>query len=109
MSSASFARLATVTASTKRAALSSGKRGTPTTKIASLNCLPLDPVSAELRQRLQLDTPHEVLQTFVDADLDIIEGDTLTVGGVDYPIRAVEEWSYSGAEYLRLVLENLKR
>lgn len=110
--SKSFSLLATVTASTKRApAIVGGKRGTLVTNIASLKCLPLDPVSAEIRQRLALETPHEVLQTSVDASLDIIEGDILTVDGTDYPIRACEDWYWrpTGETYRRLYLENLKR
>ncbi len=108
----SFAHLATVTASTKRpAAPVSGKTTTPAAKLASLKCTPLDPVDAELSKRLGLDTPHELLQTFVDGGLDIREGDTLTVGSVDYPIRACEDWTWpvGGLAYRRLVVEDLKR
>ncbi len=106
-------RFLTVTASTKRApAVSGGKRGTPAAHLAGVACTPLDPVDAELRQRLQLNTPHELLQSFVDGGLDIREGDWLVVAGEEYPIRDVEEWAWGrglrGA-YLRLVLENLKR
>lgn len=63
-SSPSFSGLATVTASTKRASISSGKRGTPTQNLASVSILPLMPVDPEIRQRLALDTPHELAQTF---------------------------------------------
>jgi len=79
--------------------------------IASLSCTPLDPVDAELRTRLGLDTPHELLQTFVEGGLDIEEGDVLVVGSTEYPIRAVEDWDWrpDGAEYDRLVVEDLKR
>jgi hypothetical protein len=60
-------RLATVTASTKRApAIASGKRGTPAENVTGISCTPLDPVDPDLRQRLVLDTPHELLQTFAD-------------------------------------------
>jgi hypothetical protein len=59
--------LATVTASTKRPpAVSSGKRGSAATQISSLMCTPLDTVSADVALRAGLDTPHNVLQTFVD-------------------------------------------
>jgi hypothetical protein len=62
---ASFNRTATVSASTKRAgAVASGLRGAPTTNLASLKITPLDPVDAELRQRLTLKTPNQVYQTF---------------------------------------------
>lgn len=101
--------MATVTASTMRApAISGGKRGTPTTQVAALKCTPLDPVDPELRQRLALDTPHELLQTCT-AETDIREGDVLTVSGTDYPIRSCAEWSWRGGSYRQLILEVLKR
>ncbi len=62
----SFSRLATKTAATKRSpGVSSGKVGTAVTNLTGLACLPLDPVSAEVERRLALDTPFEILQTFV--------------------------------------------
>lgn len=62
----SFLKMATATASTKRSpAIASGKRGSPSTNLSGLSCLPLDPVQPELARRLALDTPHELLQTFV--------------------------------------------
>jgi hypothetical protein len=77
-----FSRMATKTASTKRPpALSSGKRGVAATKLTSLTCTPLDPVAPEVRQRLALNTPHELLETFVS----------------------------DGSEYKHLILEDLKR
>lgn len=110
MSSASFSRLATATASTQRTpAISGGKRGAPVTQIASLNCTPLDPLDAEIRQRLALETPHELLQTFVDNGLDIAPGDVLVQGAKEYPIRAVEDWVWRSTTYRLLVLEDLKR
>ena len=112
MSSKSFARLASMTASTKRSpALSGGKRGEPIENITSLSCTPLDPVDAEIRQRLALDTPHELLQCFVDGGPDIKEGDILVVSGVEYPIRACGDWYWSPdkADYVALVLEDLKK
>lgn len=68
-STPSFARMATVTASTRRApAISGGKRGDPVTNIASLNCLPLTPISADVQRRLVLETPYQALQTMVEGD-----------------------------------------
>lgn len=111
MAATSFSRLATVTASTKRSPATdgAGKKGLPTTQVSSLICTPLDPVSAEVQQRLQLDTPHELLETFADGDLDILEGDTLVVGSTEYPIRAVAEWTWRSSEFLHLIVEDLKR
>ena len=107
-----FGLLATVTASTKRApAISGGKRGPAATNLASLSCMPLDPIDPEIRQTLVLNTPNELLQTLVEGGIDIKEGDILVVGSTEYPIRAVAEWYWPGdaANYLHLILEELKR
>lgn len=102
-------RFLTVTASTKRSpALAGGKRGTATTNVASLRCTPLDPVDPELRQRLALNTPHELLQAFC-RDEDVLEGDILVTDTAEYPIRACAEWVWRNTRYLHLILEDLKR
>lgn len=77
-------RLLALTVSTKRQpAISAGKRGAPVTLLTGVRCTPLDPipVTPEIRERLDLQTPHESLETFVD--------------GTD--------------TYYRLVLEDLKK
>ena len=103
-------RFLTVAASSKRAPpLSGGKRGPAVTHLTGLLCTPLDPVDSDLRQRLQIQTPHELLQTFVEGSVDVKEGDFFAVAGTDYPVRQVEEWSWRGSAYRRLVLEDLKR
>jgi len=109
--SASFQKLATVTCGTKRSpSVASGKRGVPTTHLSGLKCLPLDPVDAEIRTRLELDTPHEVLQTMIEGGPDIKEGDVLVVGSSEYDIRSVADWNWrpSATDTLLLVLEELK-
>ena len=60
MNSRGFSRRATVSATTKRT-----KKGEPTTHLTGLLCTPLDPVDPETRRRLALETPHELLQTFL--------------------------------------------
>lgn len=61
-----FRLMANVSASTKRSpAISSGKRGSPTTNLSNLKCTPLDPVSSDIQERIALDTPMELLQTFL--------------------------------------------
>lgn len=107
--SSSFQRMASVTASTKRATLTGGKRSSPTSHLNNLKIFPLDPVDPELRQRLALDTPHELLQTFVEGAPDIVEGDVLTVDGEDYPIRSVGDWKFGNDTFRALVVEQLKR
>ncbi len=104
-----FSRMATVTASTKRTVASSGKITAPTTSIASLAITPLYPVDPDLKQRLALQTPHELLQAFTEGTPDVREGDVLVVAGVDYPIKSVADWSGLSGSYKLLVVENLKK
>jgi hypothetical protein len=114
----SLADLATIACSTKRASISGGKRGTPAANLTGLYCTPLDPVDADLASRAGLNTPLEVLQTFIqgatDTALDIKNGDFLTVNSIDYPIRAA--WDYSNwngiesdsSHWKWLILEEIK-
>lgn len=63
---AGFQSMASLSASTKRApAISGGKRDVPADNLSGLSCTPLDPVDPELRATLNLDTQHELLQTFL--------------------------------------------
>lgn len=107
MTSASFSAMATVSANTKRAVVSGGKRsGTPTAHLVGLSILPLDPVDAELRQRQELSSQYRVFQTQVEGDLDIAIGDVLTVSGTDYKIIGVEKWTYEDTYNMRLFVED---
>lgn len=61
-----FARLASKDAYTKRSpAISGGKVGAAVTQEAAIKCMPLDPLDPEIRERMGLQTPHELLQTYV--------------------------------------------
>lgn len=104
-----FRHISRMRARTKRApVISNGKRGTAVWYLPEFACAPLDPVDPELRQRLALDSPHELKQTFVDGDIDIVEGDILVVGNAEYPIRSCAEWLWRGRVYRHLVVEELK-
>lgn len=104
MASPSFLKMATVTASTKRSSMSGALRGTPSTYLTGITCMPLDPVSAETLTRLKLDSGYDVRQTYVDASLDIKEDDVLVVNSVDYEIKSVADWEWRGSRYLNLIL-----
>lgn len=112
MTSKTFTLMASVTASTKRSpAASSGKIGAMAENLASLVCTPLDPIDATVRERMpQLAQYQELLTTFVQGGLDIVEGDRLVVSGTEYPVRAVEDWYWRPDEldYVRLIVEELK-
>ena len=108
---ASFDKLATVTASTKRGGvIVDGLEQDPTTVIASLSCLPLDSVSPEVAQGFEELGWREILQTAVQGGLDIVEGDILVVNSTDYPIRSVADWYWgpNDADYQILILEQTK-
>jgi hypothetical protein len=73
MNTAGFRRMAVETASTKRPpALSSGLRGEAVTHLTGLRCTPLDPVSSEIQKRVALETPMELLQTFITDSLGFV-------------------------------------
>ena len=109
--SGSFQKLATVTASTLRQGpIVDGKVGDLEEEIASLKCLPLDPLSADVAIRSGLGDYGELLQTMVEGGLDIREGDMLVTSGGSYPVRAVEDWNWrpSGDDTLLLILKEPK-
>ncbi len=108
---ASFERLASVAASTKRSGgIVGGKEVGYVAHIESLACLPLDPVSPELAQGIEGLAWRELLQTMVDGGLDVREGDILVVGEDEYPIRAVADWTWppTAKAYRVLFLEERK-
>ncbi|NOK59126.1 MAG: hypothetical protein GFH27_549283n414 [Chloroflexi bacterium AL-W] len=114
----SFHRLASVTASTKRPPpMSGGKRSAPVAHLSDIACSPLDPADSEtardlaFRLRRETNAPIDILQTFVDASLDIREGDVLVVEGTgplpstEYAIRRANRWTWRNSAYLHLLLE----
>jgi len=109
---ASFDRLATVTASTKRGGGYdvNGLEVAYTENLASLACLPLDPIDPQVALGIEGLGWAEALQTAVEGGLDIIEGDLLVVAGTEYPIRAVADWTWppSAKDYQILFLEDKK-
>lgn len=114
----SFDRLSTVTASTQRmGAVADGLSGDLTAVETDFKCTPLDPVSSGGRVSLggTIKTPvfdvfTELLMTMVEDGLDILEGDILTTGGIDYKIRAVGQWNWrpTRLDTSVLILEEVK-
>lgn len=112
MTSASFSRVATVTASTKRPpVISGGKAGAPTTNLTNIKTtrLVLADDAKELRETYQLGTLTNIFQCFTQGDLDILTGDVLIIGSTEYPIRLVQAWPFGDDVRKRLILEGLKR
>lgn len=102
---------AATAASTKRATMSNGKRGAPTTFLTGLVCTPPDPADGSRRAELQqmgVETPNRLLETFIEGAPDIREGDRFVVGGAEYAVRAVAAWAKAGSlpAYTHLLLED---
>lgn len=115
MSSASFKRMARVAFTTRRTpAIAGGKRGAPAPYLvdAAQRCTPLDPADAggkgERVQRLILESPVQLLECFVDGDLDIREGDILVADGRELAVRAQGPWEWRGGLYRYLIVEDLQ-
>lgn len=115
MSSTSFSRFATVTASTKRPpAVAGAKRGQPVTNLASVSVTPLMPADLrpEVAQELATRKPYELLMCGIDGDADVVEGDVLVIGSNEYDVRSVGDWPWdtSGAgAYKTLYVEEKKQ
>ncbi len=102
----SFDQLSSVPASTKRSGgIVNGLETGYVENIASLRCLPLDPVEPEIAQSVE-GAWHEVLQTTCEGSLDILRGDILVVGSNEYEIRAISDWTWppTGLVYQTLLL-----
>lgn len=102
---------AVMTASTKRAAMSDGKQGAPTTYLTGVACTPPDPADGSRRAELLqmgMETPHRLVETFVAGTPDIREGDRFVVGDAEYAVRAVARWAKAGSldAYVHLLLED---
>lgn len=106
--------LATETASVKRAQISGGRRGTPTTVISNLRCTPLMPADPgrvnALLQHSKSNAPYRMLETMVLGDQPILAGDTLVMDGDSYTVRAVANWKpgrFSSRPFTHLTVEEI--
>jgi hypothetical protein len=104
----------TVEASTKRNSdLGSGRTGTPATNVVGLLCTPLWPVSREIVNVLELNSPREYLECYhVPAAgvalPDVREGDVLVHGGAEYRIAYAGEWTDNDVPCLVIVAQQIK-
>lgn len=103
-----------LTASTRRSVWTNGKRGEPEVHLIGLKCTHLDVVDygrrGELQQAMKLDTPHRLLETFVDGVQDIVAGDRFEVADdeTNYVVRGVAPWPKRGSlpGYTHLIIED---
>jgi hypothetical protein len=116
MTSPSFTRAASVTASTKRPpAITSGKAGAPATQLPALQCTrPVTPSNVhELVETFQLSTLATVKVCYTQGDLDIKTGDILVIATGDFagefPIRMVNMYGFGDDVRKELTIEVLKR
>lgn len=105
----------TQTASTKRnRALSGGMTGAAEEYLTSVAVTPLWPISPETSQANSINSPREFKECYHVPSSgtlpDIDEGDVLTLGGVDYPIFSVAEWTDidGGIPCLQIVVQEVK-
>jgi hypothetical protein len=79
------------------------------THLASVSIMALMPVGADIAETVGLNSPREAKETYCPA-VDILEGDHLVVGGVEYVIRWVGEWPWPEVteNFLRVVVEEIK-
>lgn len=71
-SATSFARLATLSASTKRAQIVGTMRGGEGTYLSNLKSTPLYPISAELKASLVIDDPVAILESFLGDSTGVV-------------------------------------
>lgn len=106
-----FKKMATASATILRATMTSGKRGAAQVHLSNLQIVPLQPASPEVVQRMQLRTPHQVLETYVVGAHDILPGDVLVVNNRQYPIRGVGKWESPReaiGKFMHLVVEDIQ-
>jgi hypothetical protein len=100
----------TITVSVERPpAIVGGKRSATPTALNNIKASPLFPITADIQERVLLETPHERLQCFVEGGHAIKEGNTLVHTGARYAISAVEDWPQNSSAFQVLIVEQAKR
>jgi hypothetical protein len=104
-----FAKLATVTASTKRNPASvAGKVGQAVTYLVGLQILPIMPTDEETRLMYKIQSPRVTYVTYVEQSIDIKNGDILVVGAASYKIVGVGKWDAAVAPFRSIILEDVQ-
>jgi len=108
---ASFLKVATVQASTKRPApIVGGKAGDAVTSIASLKVTPIIPASRELVIANSLETTTgKLFETWTIGSNDVKTSDVLVVGASEYPIRAVNTYPFKSETRKQMIIEEMRR
>lgn len=106
----SFSRLATTTATTKRSVKTGTKFGDPVAHLSEIACLPVMPVDIEVAATLNVEAPFELMETYVDTAYDIVDGDLMTIDGIEYRVSAVGDWpfAYTSTAFKAIVLQEVK-
>ena len=63
------------------------------------------PITDDIRLKYSIESPRESLVAYILGSPDILEGDILVVGGIEYPIRAVGSWTPH--EYLEVIVDKV--
>jgi len=92
--------------------VSGGKHGPPEAHLTTgVPCLPVMPVVEQVAAALQINTPFEVMETYVDDDIDVEEGDYATIDGLEYEVFAVGDWPWVSQQtiaFKHLILRQVK-
>jgi hypothetical protein len=107
MASISFRLMATATYATKRNATTSGVTTKAASKLTGVKGTPLMPVTPEIIERYQIQSPRQTFVVYVEGTLDILNGDILVFESVDYPVRGIGPWPTDKA-FLETIVEVVK-
>lgn len=98
------------TATTKRSpAAVAGKIGAPVANLTALALafVPYEAFSPEVIERYKVSSARKLFITGAFAVVDVVEGDVLSYGGIDYHVRAVGKWT-SPVVYTQIVMEQVQ-
>lgn len=110
MTTPSFQKMATASASTKRnPEISGGKIAGPVTNLTGLAIVPLAPLTGEFIEKYKIESPRRGYVTYLEGTPDILVGqDLLTVDSVDYEILGAGKFALGSLIYYELVVETVR-
>lgn len=106
-------RFASITASTKRTPDvddATGLQSGPATYLSDIKITPIQPISTDIAERLQIQNPIHTLHTYNFDDDDVKQGDRLTpstgeYSGEELDVTVVEQWPWRGQHARLIVVE----
>jgi len=105
--SLSFTRMASELYSTKRNAVSGGVTTRLVANLSDIYGTPLMPVTTEIRDQYQLQSPRQHYVIYFNTLLDVLPGDYITYDEQDMPVRGVGPWPTDRA-FLEVIVEDVR-